>query len=377
VYSLLHYGSMIGDRARTEAYAEALRRTVRPGSAVLDIGTGAGILALLACRAGARKVYAIEPSPVVHLAEQLAAANECADRIVCIRNISTRIALPEPVDVVVSEVHGLLPPFGASLVSLIDAHRFLAPGGTMIPRQEAISAAVVEDASAYRPYVDNWNGDPYGVDLAIGRTMVLNSVSKMRVEMSDLLTPPVRICVFDYLTLEDPDVAAEFTSIATRSGTAHGIVAWFDSVLADGVTLSNAPGQPPLIFGQMFFPWQSPVAIDAGDRVDVTLHAKFIESDYVWAWNSRVTNPSGTVTATFRQSTFLSVPISLDQLRRESPERVPEASTAVRMAQFVLGCVDGRTPASEIAARVAAQFPDQFGVDRQPLAYVQSVLDAG
>ena len=35
----------------------------------------------------------------------------------------------------VSDVHGILPFFGTSLVSLIDAReRFLAPGGRMIPR---------------------------------------------------------------------------------------------------------------------------------------------------------------------------------------------------------------------------------------------------
>ena len=43
-------GSMLADRVRTDSYAAALERTVRPGCVVLDVGTGTGMLAMLACR---------------------------------------------------------------------------------------------------------------------------------------------------------------------------------------------------------------------------------------------------------------------------------------------------------------------------------------
>jgi len=59
-----------------DAYVEALRRTVTPGSLVLDVGTGAGILALVACRFGARRVYAIEPSNIVEVGREIASANQ-------------------------------------------------------------------------------------------------------------------------------------------------------------------------------------------------------------------------------------------------------------------------------------------------------------
>jgi protein arginine N-methyltransferase 1 len=60
MYDLIAYGDMIADKGRTSAYARALESLVVPESVVLDIGTGAGILALLACRAGAARVYAVE-----------------------------------------------------------------------------------------------------------------------------------------------------------------------------------------------------------------------------------------------------------------------------------------------------------------------------
>src|SRR5690349_10496031 len=109
MYSLYSYGTMIGSSPRTEAYTEALRHAVRPGSVVVDLGTGTGIWALLACRFGARKVYAIEHSDVIEVARETAGINGLSDRIEFIQELSTRITLPEPADVLVSDVRGGLP----------------------------------------------------------------------------------------------------------------------------------------------------------------------------------------------------------------------------------------------------------------------------
>src|SRR5438128_2452160 len=79
----------------TRAYESAIRQVVRPGSVVVDIGTGSGILALMACRSGARKVFAIEPADVIQLAREIARANGYADRIEFIQSHSTAATLPE------------------------------------------------------------------------------------------------------------------------------------------------------------------------------------------------------------------------------------------------------------------------------------------
>ncbi|NEO26246.1 MAG: SAM-dependent methyltransferase, partial [Kamptonema sp. SIO4C4] len=39
---------MIADQIRMDAYVTALRQTVKPGSVVVDLGTGTGICAFLA-----------------------------------------------------------------------------------------------------------------------------------------------------------------------------------------------------------------------------------------------------------------------------------------------------------------------------------------
>ena len=73
MYSLHFYGQMIADSSRMDAYAAALRQTIKPDSVVMDLGCGPGVFALLACKLGARRVYAVEPDNVVGLAREAAA----------------------------------------------------------------------------------------------------------------------------------------------------------------------------------------------------------------------------------------------------------------------------------------------------------------
>src|SRR2546429_2688508 len=104
MYSLRAYGSMIADRIRVDAYAEALRRTVRQESIVAEIGTGPGVFAVLACQLGAERVFAIEPAEIIQLAREVAAANGCAGRIEFFEGLSNRVTLPARADVILSDL---------------------------------------------------------------------------------------------------------------------------------------------------------------------------------------------------------------------------------------------------------------------------------
>lgn len=58
-------GQCLFDPEKAEVFEKAIREAVRPEHMVLDVGTGSGILALLAAKAGAKKVVALEFDPFV------------------------------------------------------------------------------------------------------------------------------------------------------------------------------------------------------------------------------------------------------------------------------------------------------------------------
>jgi protein arginine N-methyltransferase 1 len=363
MYSVFGYGEMMADTVRTKAYENALQRCVKPGSVVLDIGTGAGIFAMLACRSGARRVYAIEPDDVILLAHEIASANGYAERIDFIHGTSKEVNLPEQVDVVVSDLRGVLPLFDHHLPSIIDARRrFLASGGTLIAHQDILRAAVVEASDIYSSYVAPWNGNGFDLRMQAGRRVVTNTWRKASFTPEQLLTVPQTWATLDYGTLEDHNVGAELTWAVSRSGVGHGLSIWFDSVLTDGVGFSNAPSAPQLIYGNAFFPWSAPVDLSEGDIVSVTLQAKLIGTDYVWRWETQITNETQprVVKAEFKQSSLYGTPMSPTTLRKSAANHVPVVSEDGQIVRRILKLMDGDTPLDDIAAEIVKCFPHRF-----------------
>ena len=308
MYSVHFYGQMLADRPRMEAYTAALRRVVKPDSVVMDLGCGPGVFALLACKLGARRVYAVEPENIVGLAREAAAANGFSDRIEFFEKLSTEITLPEPATIIISDLRGVLPWFEQNVSSIIDAReRLLAPGGVLIPLRDVLWASVVEAPEQYDEIVGPWR-DRFDLDLAAGRRLVTNTWRKSRIKPEQLLTDPVCWATLDYYEVNSNEVCAEISWQATRNGTAHGAAVWFDSELAEGIRFSNHPAAPEMIYGIGFFPFSQPVEVREGERITLRLAADLVSDGYVWRWDTEVLGK-----ASFKQSTFFGVPLSTNQ----------------------------------------------------------------
>jgi type I protein arginine methyltransferase len=378
MYSIADYGAMISDEVRMGAFVRALRQAVTPDAVVIDIGTGTGIFALLACRFGARRVYAIEPDDAIQVAREIAAANGCADRIEFIQAMSTAVTLPERADVIISDIGGILPWFQRHLPSIADARRrFLAPGGVLIPQSDTAWAAVVETPDLYARQTSPWNDNSFDIDMEAARRLVINTWKRGRVTRDNLLTEPARWATLDYTVIEDPDARARVTWTVTRSGTGHGLAVGFDRTVSDGVYLSNAPDAPDAIrpvhiYGTVFFPWPAPVTLDAGDVVTVDLEARLIHDDYIWRWKTRVVDQgqSGADKGSFSQSTFFGAPLSPATLRKRAASYIPTLSEDGRITRFVLESMNDGVSVGEIARRVSSEFPARFPRPHDALNHV-------
>jgi protein arginine N-methyltransferase 1 len=284
---------------------------------VLDLGCGPGIFALHACRLGARKVYAIEPSESIQIARDLAEANGLSERIEFVQQISTEATLPERADIIVADVRGILPLFGASLPSMIDAReRFLAPGGVLIPQVDRLYGVLIEAPGAYSRSVLPWEAALSGFELSTLRNMAANTIYKIRTSPAEYLAAPHEIAAIDYRSTTSSACSAQVDWTVTRNGIAHGIAIWFDAELVSGVGFSNAPGEPELLYGTAFFPFSEPLRVQTGDRVSSRLRADQVAGDYVWRWN---TSWNGELR--FEQSTFFGMALSADSLRQRTKGR--------------------------------------------------------
>jgi protein arginine N-methyltransferase 1 len=362
MFNLADFGSMIGDRARLDAHVAALRQVVTPASVVLDIGAGTGIMSLLACQAGARRVYAVEPSGAVQILVAAARDNGFADRVVVLQQRSTEVTLPERADVIVSDLRGVLPPYATHFADILDARRrLLAPGGRLLPMRDSLWTAVISAPDAFARRRRVWQSGPHGLDLRAAQRFVDNELEKVRAHPDQALSEPMQWASLDYPTLTERAVRGAGSCTVTKDGVGHGLLVWFDTTLAEGIGYSNAPGGPDGIYGQILFPWPEEVALRIGDRVSFDLRADPIGSDYVWTWTTEVGVGAGVRSTTrFRQSTFNGSPPSAESLRRRAPSFAPALSAAgVEALEALEGMRAGRT-IGEIAGQLRAAHPERF-----------------
>ena len=372
MYSLAAYGDMIRDRGRMDAYLTALRNAIRPGASVVDIGTGTGIMACLACRCGADRVYAIEPSSAIEPARAIAQANGLGERIHFIEKMSTAVTLPERVDVVVSDLRGVLPLLRHHIPSIIDARRrFLKPGGSLVPRRDVVRVAVADAPDLYERHVGPWERNDYGLDMRAVSRIETNAWRKCCARPDHVLLPPQSLPALDYETVETANLAGELRWVVAAAGEAHGLIAWFDADLGHDVTFTNAPGAPELIYGQAFFPWSWPVTLRIGDTVSVSMRAILVGEDYVWTWDTRVVSgTTGAVKADLRQSSFFGTPLSPETLAKRSADHVPSLNEDGRLDRLILALLDEHVPLGRIADEVRAKFPGRLATREEALARV-------
>jgi len=381
IYSVGDYGDMIADKVRMDPYVYALKAVIEQGSVVLDIGTGTGMHALLACKFGARLVYAVEPNDAIHLARELAVENGFADRIEFIQDISTHVSLPEKADVIVSDLRGVLPLHGRHISDIIDARgRFLAPGGVLIPKRDTIWVSLVEARAVYHDLTTPWDY-PYGLSMTAAEKVVLNDWSDENPDTfskRSLLMEPQIWAEIDYASIDNPEVnPSRIIQKATRGGTAHGLLLWFDGEIADGIHVFNGPGAEKVaeVYGCGFFPLLEPVAIVEGDTITLDIQARYFRGQYSWNWHTRIYSGDDhqAIKANFEQSSDFESSLESAELHKSVLHFKPSQSEAGEIGHFILGMMDGRNSIDEIAGQARARFPLRFKTDRDAQFYVNDL----
>ena len=100
---------MMNDDERNNDYLKAIKSAIKENEYVLEIGTGSGLLSMMASDAGAQKVITCEASqPIAEAAKRIIATNGYSDRIEVINKKSTELNvgkdLEKKADLIISEI---------------------------------------------------------------------------------------------------------------------------------------------------------------------------------------------------------------------------------------------------------------------------------
>jgi type I protein arginine methyltransferase len=371
-YNFAEFTAMIADESRSGKYVAALREAVTEDSIVLDIGSGTGFFSLLACQFGAKKVYSIEPNPLIHLAQGFAAEYGYQDRIEFIQDLSTRVELPEKADILISDLRGSMPLALTSLFSVIDARqRLLKPEGVIIGQKDTIYFALAECQELYEKQISSLLKDFYGINMASARRLITNQVILEKEANYELVSSGQVFAELDYTTIEETSFSAKLEWEIEKKGTIHGLLSWFVGELGFGLTITNSPENPKSVYGTPFFPFDRPVEVEAGDKVEVSISADYVHGGYVWNWNTIVysKNNSQEPKAQIAQSNVAGTFTPPTSILKQSEYFLPQPNEMAEINLLFLQSMDGEMLLGDIADILLEKFPDKFKSFEEAFAF--------
>jgi precorrin-6B methylase 2 len=267
---------MINDDERNAAYERALKNAVTPDSIVLEIGTGSGLVAMMAARAGAKHVVTCEAVPILaQRAEETIARNGLADRITVLSKRSTQVKLgedlPEKADIFVSELIniGMLAPNMLPIIQHARAN-LVKPEARIIPE-----AAVVWGVLMQCDHLANINPVRTIAGFDMGGFDVFRSPGYAQIDLGAdphrVLSGRIRVLDFDFRTAMKTEDLRPLAMIANGAGTCHGICFWFDLILDSETTYRSESRSRTNHWKQAIHFFPEPVEVQEGDRLDVAV----------------------------------------------------------------------------------------------------------
>jgi type II protein arginine methyltransferase len=267
--------AMMDDRKRNEAYETAIRRAV-PGKRVLDIGTGAGLLALMAARAGAEKVTTCEAvSVIAERAKQIILANGLSDRIAVVPMKSTALSVPgvlaERAEVLVTETfasglitEGVLP-------TVEHAHEYLlTDNATIIPQAASVMGYLAGGPKLHGMlFVDRIAGFDLSAFNEFAPPMLDVALDNVQ---HRALSDDIELMRFDLKQKRFPAGGVRLALKATRHGVCVGVAQWIKLELDAQTTYENRPSGQADYNGHwthIVHRFPRPVTVAPGDVVPV------------------------------------------------------------------------------------------------------------
>ena len=255
-FTMLHAASLLGQRSRLDKFRQAIQKVVKEGDYVVDIGTGSGVLAIIAAKAGAGRVTAVEVNPEsLRYAKEAAQMNEVDHIIEFFEGNFSDFKPREKADIVICEMLSSMMLVEQQIpASFYASKNIVKPEGKIIPQEVTVYTVPVECR-------DIWERFQYE-ELRFPRVVqtATPDPSKDLADMQVLVT-------FDLSNLKSDssiDRTLRFTTV--ENGTIHGLVGVFESKLYEDVQLEMNDG-----WKQLFIPLEQPIEVSVGDVFSIRI----------------------------------------------------------------------------------------------------------
>ncbi|VDN22002.1 unnamed protein product [Gongylonema pulchrum] len=236
------FGDMMHDTERNQKYERGLKSLKAKGEEVhvIDIGTGTGLLSMMAARAGAGRVTALEMfKPMSVCAEKVFHQNGYED---CIRLIASRstdvideVSDEDKGNVIVAEVFDTELIGEGALRTFKEAHQTLAkPGCRVIP-----SAARIWVAPVQSDFLMRFHRPPSTSDLKAAATCLNcpGAAAVQDIQLSEIPPEKIRLLAEPFIAFsfdfeDGPSITYYETAFKTfeaqSSGTFEALIMWWD-----------------------------------------------------------------------------------------------------------------------------------------------------
>ncbi len=287
---------MMNEQNRNQAYFDALKAVIKPNSTVFEIGTGSGLLAMMAAKLGAKQVTTCESVPLIaETAQQIIKDNLFEKSIQIIAKKSTEIEidqdLTERADILVSEIFSSELLGEHVLPSLEDAKkRLLKPQGKVIPAAGSIMIGLFTGDDIRKNLIVE---DAFGFNLQGFNKIVSKKHMIARNDLNiELLSDGIEAFNFDFEGEDYFPAQSESLQISVKTaGRCYGLVQWMQLDMNGNqkVMFENHPSQTSKVsnWQQCAYLFDAPIDIKAGQIVVVNAaHNRAVP----WFWLDCIKN---------------------------------------------------------------------------------------
>jgi tetratricopeptide (TPR) repeat protein len=283
---------MINDKDRNNFYLSALKSVIKTNSSVLEIGTGSGLLSIMAANIGAHEINTCEANSIMAtVAKQVIEDNNLSEKINVIQKKSNDIKIGtdinKPADILVSEIFSSNLLSEDVLPSLEDAkQRLISKKAKIIPEYGSIVIALFggEDIGK-NIYTEKFER----IKLKKFNSIVAKKHVLQRQDLKiDLMSKTSEAFRFDFVNKNNfPSENKKIEIESTKAGKSYGIIQWIKMEMSDGLKYENHPSNltSTSTWQKILYLFDDPIELSIGQKI--TIIAKH-ERNIVWFFLEKV-----------------------------------------------------------------------------------------